>query len=59
MKALFVFSLMLLSAGASAQSVPGPRDHNTEIRDRLLGEWKLVSLEERAHTGRFTGRIVQ
>ena len=46
MKALFVFSLMLLSAGTEAQSAPGTRDRNTEIRDRFVGAWKLVSLEE-------------
>jgi Lipocalin-like domain len=51
MKALFLFSLMLFSAGAAAQSVPGTRDHNTEIRDRFLGAWKLVSLEEPSADG--------
>ena len=51
MKALFVFSLMLLSAGTAAQSVPGTRDRNTEIRDRFVGAWKLVSLEEPSADG--------
>jgi Lipocalin-like domain len=51
MKALFVFSLMLLSAGAAAQSMPGTRDRNTEIRDRFVGAWKLVSLEEPSADG--------
>jgi hypothetical protein len=51
MKALFLFSLMLLSVGAAAQSASGTPDRNTEIRNRLLGAWKLVSLEEPSTDG--------
>jgi hypothetical protein len=51
MKALFFLSLMLLSVGAAAQSAPGTPDRNTEIRNRLVGAWKLVSLEEPSADG--------
>ena len=43
--------LMLLSVGAAAQSVPGSPDSNTEIRNHLVGAWKLVSLEEPSADG--------
>ncbi|HZQ25139.1 MAG TPA: lipocalin-like domain-containing protein [Terriglobales bacterium] len=51
MKAVFVFSLMLLSAGVAAQSAPGTSHRNTEISNRLLGAWKLISLEEPSPDG--------
>ena len=46
MKSLLSFSLVLLSAGAAAQAPPAAPNRNTEIENRLLGAWKLVSLEE-------------
>lgn len=46
MSSLFLSSLMLLSVGAAAQSAAVTPDDNTEIRNRLVGAWKLTSLEE-------------
>ena len=46
MKSLLLLSVMLLAAGAAAQSVPDAPNRNTEIQNRLVGAWKLVSLEE-------------
>jgi hypothetical protein len=37
--------VVLLCVGAAAQSSPGTSDRNTEIRNGLIGAWKLVSLE--------------
>jgi hypothetical protein len=49
MKALFLLSVVaVLSAGATARSLPDAPDHNTDIENRLAGAWKLVSLEEHA-----------
>ena len=46
MKSLLLLSLMLLGAVAAAQSARNAADRNTEIENRLIGAWKLVSLEE-------------
>jgi hypothetical protein len=46
MKSLLLLSLVLLSAGVAAQSAPDAPDRNTEIQNRFVGAWKLVSLEE-------------
>ena len=46
MKSLLLLSLSLLSAVAAAQSARNAGDRNTEIENRLIGAWKLVSLEE-------------
>ena len=46
MKSLLLLSVMLLAAGAAAQSVADAPNRNTEIQNRLVGAWKLVSLEE-------------
>lgn len=51
MKSLVLLSLMLVSVGAAAQSAADTPDRNTEIRDRLVGAWKLVSLEEPSADG--------
>jgi hypothetical protein len=45
MKPLVLLNLILVSVGA-AQSAADIPDRNTEIRNRLVGAWKLVSLEE-------------
>ena len=45
MKWLLLLSLVLVSSGV-AQSAPGTPDRNTEMRNRFVGAWKLVSLEE-------------
>ncbi len=45
MKSLLWLSVVLLGAGGVAQSAPGTPDRK-EIRNRLVGAWKLVSLEE-------------
>src|SRR5215467_4155922 len=47
MKSLPLLSVIaLLCLGAAAQSAHDGSDRNTEIKDRLVGAWKLVSLEE-------------
>src|SRR5262245_4685825 len=47
MKSLPLLSVIaLLCLGAPAQSAHDARDRNTEIKDRFVGAWKLVSLEE-------------
>jgi hypothetical protein len=52
MKSLLLLSaIALLSLGAAAQSAHDTRDPNTEIKDRLVGAWKLVSLEEPSADG--------
>lgn len=63
MKSLLSFSLVLLSAGAAAQAPPAAPNRNTEIENRLLGAWKLVSLEEpsadrQVHKADCTGMFV-
>ena len=45
MKSLLLLSLVLVSSGV-AQSAPGTPDRNTEMQNRFVGAWKLVSLEE-------------
>lgn len=52
MKSLLLLSLILLSVVARAQSVSGTADRNVEIRNRLVGAWKLVSLEEPGADGK-------
>jgi len=52
MKSLLLLSVIaLLSLGAAAQSAHDARDRNTESTDRLVGAWKLVSLEESSADG--------
>ena len=51
MKSLLLLSVMLLSAGVAAQSATEAPDHNTEIENRLVGAWKLISLEEPSADG--------
>jgi len=52
MKSLLLWSVIaLLSPGAPARSAHDARDRNTEIKDRLVGAWKLVSLEEPSADG--------
>ena len=46
MKSLPLLTLVLLSAGGTAQST-----HDAGNQDRLIGAWKLVSLEEPAADG--------
>jgi len=51
MKSLLLLGVIaLLSLGAAAQSAH-TRDRNTEIKDRLVGAWKLVSLQEPSADG--------
>jgi Lipocalin-like domain len=52
MKSLHCLSVVLLCVGVAAQSAPGTPDSNTEMRNRLIGAWKLVSLEEPSADGR-------
>src|SRR5215472_8112309 len=52
MKSLLLLSVIaLLSLGAAAQSAHDARDRNTEIKDRFVGAWKLVLLEEPSADG--------
>ncbi|PYV65194.1 MAG: hypothetical protein DMG97_32960 [Acidobacteria bacterium] len=51
MKSLLLLIVVLLCLGVSAQSVPTTPHRNTEIANRLLGAWKLVSLEEPSADG--------
>ena len=46
MKSLLLLSVVLLSVGGAAQSV-----HDAPIKNRLVGAWKLVSLEEPSADG--------
>jgi hypothetical protein len=51
MKSLLLLGVIaLLSLGAAAQSAHA-HDRNTEIKDRLVGAWKLVSLQEPSADG--------
>jgi hypothetical protein len=53
MKSLLLLSVIaLLSLGAAAQSADDARDRNAETKDRFVGAWKLVSLEEPSADGR-------
>jgi Lipocalin-like domain len=52
MKSLLLLNVIaLLSLGAAAQSAHDAPDRNTEIKDRFVGAWKLVSLEESSTDG--------
>jgi hypothetical protein len=52
MKSLLLLSVIaLLSLGAAAQSTHDARDRNTEVKDRFVGAWKLISLEEPSADG--------
>jgi hypothetical protein len=52
MKSLLLLSVVaLLSACIGAQSVSDAPHRNTEIQNRLVGAWKLVSLEEPSSDG--------
>jgi hypothetical protein len=52
MKSLLLLGVIaLLSPGAAAQSAHDASDRNTEIKDRLVGAWKLVSLQEPSADG--------
>jgi hypothetical protein len=62
MKSLLLSSLVLVSSGI-AQSAPGASDHSTEMQNRFVGAWKLVSLEEpsandQVHQADCTGMFV-
>jgi hypothetical protein len=46
MKSVILLSILLLSAGAAAQSA-----NEAKNQDRLVGAWRLVSLEEPAADG--------
>ena len=52
MKSLLLLSLVLLTAGAAAQSASDAPNGNKEIQSRLVGAWKLVSLEEASADGK-------
>jgi hypothetical protein len=63
MKSLLLLLIVLLCVGIAAQSAPGTPDRNTEGRNRLVGAWKLVSLEEpgadgQVHRADCTGMFV-
>jgi hypothetical protein len=51
MKSLFLLSLGLLSAGVAAQSASDAPNRKTQIENRLIGAWKLNSLEESSADG--------
>lgn len=51
MKSLFLLSLGLLSAGVASQSAPDAPNRKTQIENRLIGAWKLNSLEESSADG--------
>jgi len=46
MKSLLLLSVVLLNAGVAAPSAHNAPNRNTEIPNRFVGAWKLVSLEE-------------
>jgi hypothetical protein len=46
MKSLLLFSVVLLTAGVAPQSA-----HDTPNQNRLIGAWKLISLEEPSADG--------
>lgn len=51
MKSLFLLSLGLLSAAVAAQSAPDGPYRKTQIENRLIGAWKLNSLEASSADG--------
>jgi len=51
MKSLYCLSIVLLCVGVAAQSAPGTPDSNKEMRNGLVGAWKLVSLKEPSADG--------
>jgi hypothetical protein len=51
MKSLLLASAVLFSTGVVAQSVADAPNRNTESQNRLVGAWKLVSLEEASGDG--------
>ena len=51
MKSLLLASVVLFSTGVVAQSVADAPNCNTESQNRLVGAWKLVSLEEASADG--------
>ena len=52
MKSLLLLSVIaLLNLGATPHSAHDARDRNPEIKDRFVGAWKLVSLEEPSAEG--------
>ena len=46
MKPLLLLSIVALLSGGTVQSSHTDSDSNSEIHNRLVGAWKLVSLEE-------------
>jgi hypothetical protein len=63
MKSLLLLLIVLLCVGIAAQSAPDTPDRNAEGRNRLVGAWKLVSLEEpgadgQVHRADCTGMFV-
>jgi hypothetical protein len=63
MKSLLLLIIVLLCVGIAAQSAPDTPDRNAEGRNRLVGAWKLVSLEEpgadgQVHRADCTGMFV-
>ena len=51
MKSLLLLGIVLVTAGVAAQSVADAPDCNTESENRLIGAWKLISLEEPSADG--------
>jgi len=52
MKSLLLLNVItLLSLGAAAQSAHDARGHTIEIKGRLVGAWRLVSLQESSADG--------
>lgn len=52
MKALLLFTLMLLSAGVASPSAADASKLDMKTQNPLLGAWKLVSLEQPGAHGR-------
>jgi hypothetical protein len=46
MKSLLLLSVVAMLSASTAQSSQNNSDRKTEIHNRLVGAWKLVSLEE-------------
>ena len=51
MKSLLLLSVVALLSAGTAQSSHNDSDRKTEIHNRLVGAWKLVSLEEPSADG--------
>lgn len=51
MKSLILLSVMLVSVVAAAQSAVDIPDQKSEMRNRLVGAWRLVALEEPSADG--------